>query len=147
MLLLRSTFFYAGNQKTIKAGGYIKELTNAMYWVLANQKEKQEHIALYNFTNKTPPTIQEYVDNICEVAGIKRKVVNVPYFLLLTASYCIDFVLRPLGVKHPFSPVRIRKLKSSNHVVPKYLLDEGYEYQYTLKSSFRIGLRIVLRIG
>jgi NAD dependent epimerase/dehydratase family enzyme len=47
----------------------------------------------------------------------------------------IATVALPLGIKHPFSPVRIRKLVRSNHILPNYLVEHGYEYRYTLESA------------
>jgi len=89
-----------------------------MHWIATNQKEKQQAIVLFNFTSKSAPSIREYVDTICAVLEMKRSVPNVPYSLLLVASYCIDVFLKPLSIKHPFSPVRIKKSRVSNHIVP-----------------------------
>jgi hypothetical protein len=82
------------------------------------------------------PSIQDYVNTICSVAGVKRIVPRVPYRLLLIVAYLIDAFARPLGIKHPFSPVRIRKLVRSNNILPNYLVDNGYEYRYTLSAAF-----------
>ena len=48
----------------------------------------------------------------------------------------IDLFAKPLGIKHPFSPVRIRKLIRSNNIIPSYLANNGYPYQYTLDDAF-----------
>ncbi|MNU06527.1 hypothetical protein D3C72_2517520 [compost metagenome] len=64
------------------------------------------------------PSIQEYVDAVCKVAGVERKIPAIPYPLILTVAYSIEFIARPLGIKHPFSPVRIRKLVRSNNIRP-----------------------------
>jgi hypothetical protein len=50
-------------------------------------------------------------------------------------SYAIEAVARPLGIKQPVSPVRIRKLVRSNNIEPALLLREQYPYQYTLQSA------------
>ena len=134
--VLHRYFFYMGNRNTRKAGTYVKELCNAMNWVLEQQKVNGEHVSLFNMTMNPGPSIQDYVETVCKVAGVKRFVPAVPYPMLLAASYMIEIVARPLGIKHPFSPVRIRKLVRSNNIVPNYLVDKGYEYQYTLESAF-----------
>lgn len=72
---------------------------------------------------------------VCKVASIKPFVPNMPYFLLLSAAYSIDLVARPLGIKHPFSPVRIRKLVRSNNILPNFLVGNGYPYLYTLETA------------
>lgn len=134
--VLHRYFFYMGNRSTRKAGIYVKELCNAMWWVLQQQEAKGEHVSLFNMSMNPGPSIEEYVDTVCKVAGVKRTIPAVPYPLLLTAAYAIDAIARPLGINHPFSPVRIRKLARSNNILPTYLVENGYPYQYTLESAF-----------
>ena len=134
--VLHRYFFYMGNRKTRKAGVYVKELCNAMWWVLQQQDAKGEHVSLFNMSMNPGPSIEEYVNAVCKVAGVKRKVMGVPYPLLLTAAYLIDALAKPLGVKHPFSPVRIKKLVRSNNILPTYLVENSYPYLYTLESAF-----------
>lgn len=134
--VLHRYFFYMGNRNTRKAGVYVKELCNAMWWVLQQQEAKDEHVSLFNMSMNPGPSIEEYVETVCKVAGVKRTVPAVPYPLLLTAAYAIDVIAKPLGLSHPFSPVRIRKLVRSNNILPTYLVENGYPYQYTLESAF-----------
>lgn len=133
--LSKGYFFYAGNKDTIKAGGYIKELTNSMTHVMQEQEQKNERIALYNFSLKTPPSFEHYVNEIQAVAGISRKVINIPFRLLLLAAYIIEVVAKPLGISHPFSPVRIRKLVRPNHIIPEYLIRNEYPFKYDLRAA------------
>lgn len=133
--VLKRYFFYMGNRDTRKAGTYVKELCAAMWWVLQRQKEQGAHFSLFNMSMNPGPSIQEYVEAVCKVAGVQRVVPGIPYSLLLTAAYGIDLVARPLGIKHPFSPVRIRKLVRSNNIHPGFLVEQGYPYQYSLESA------------
>jgi GlcNAc-P-P-Und epimerase len=129
-------FFYMGNRDTRKAGVYVKELCNAMWWVFDNKVEEFDGFCLFNMSMNPGPSISEYVAGVCSVSGIDVKVFSVPYFLLLGVSRFIDLFASPLGINHPFSPVRIRKLVRSNNIVPKFLVDNGYCYKYTLNSAF-----------
>lgn len=133
---LRRYFLYMGNRLTRKAGGYVKELTNTMLWALGKLPD-EGGVFLYNFTMVQAPTVKEYVDTTCNVAGVKRFVPSVPYALLLTISYVIDAVTRILTIKQPISPVRIRKLVRSNNIEPCVLKREGYKFQYTLETAMR----------
>jgi nucleoside-diphosphate-sugar epimerase len=129
-------FFFMGNQSTRKAGVYVKELCNAMWWVLQEQKKNGETVSLFNMTMNPGPSIGEYVKAVCQTHRIKRFVPTVPYKALMYIAYCIDAIAKPLGIKHPFSPVRIRKLVRSNNILPTYLLEHGYQFQYSLDSAF-----------
>ena len=134
--VLNRYFFYMGNQNTRKAGVYVRELCHAMWWVLQRQQTSGEHVSLFNMSMNPGPSIQDYVNTVCKVAGVQRFVPGVPYRLLLLVAYMIDVIARPLGIKHPFSPVRIRKLFRSNNILPNYLVENGYEYRYTLEGAF-----------
>lgn len=129
-------FFFMGNESTRKAGVYIKELCNAMWWVLQEQKKNGETVSLFNMSMNPGPSIGEYVNTVCKTQGIKRFVPTVPFKLLMGVAYIVDYLAKPLGIKHPFSPVRIRKLVRSNNIVPTYLVEHGYQFQYSLESAF-----------
>ncbi|WP_281688450.1 NAD(P)-dependent oxidoreductase [Pseudomonas citronellolis] len=129
-------FFYMGNRDTRKAGTYVKELCSAIQWVLLQQEKEGRNFTLFNMSMNPGPSIQEYVEAVCSIAKIKRQVPVVPYRLLLGVAHFIDFFARPLAIKHPFSPIRIRKLVRSNNIHPGYLVKNQYPYRYNLKSAF-----------
>lgn len=131
---LNRYFLYMGNRDTRKAGGYVKELANTMVWALA-QVPAAGGVILYNFSMDQPPTVEEYVNTVCKVAKVNRWVPSMPYALLLGMSYVIEAIARPLGIKQPISPIRIKKLVKSNNIEPTVLRREGYQYQYTLESA------------
>lgn len=133
--IVKGYFFYAGNQNTRKAGGYVKELCNAILWVLAWQQQNDQNVTLFNFSADPTPTLEEYVNAVCKVAQIKSKPLKVPYSLLLGASYPIAQLAKTFGMKQPIDPVRIRKLVRSNNIVPDFLRTAGYPYQYTLQKA------------
>ena len=126
-------FLYMANKNTRKAGTYVKELCNAMYWALT-EKASNEPV-LFNMSMNPGPTIKEYVDMVCEVEGIKRFVPNVPFGMIYSASFVVDFISKMVRVNQPISPVRIKKLVRSNNIIPQYLQDNGYSYLYTFKEA------------
>jgi len=129
-------FFYTGNQGTRKAGIYVKELCLAMMWVLNSDKAKSDGVSLFNMSMNPGPSIQEYVAAIARVVNMKIWVPSVPGALLFFVAYSIEIIARPLGIEHPFSPVRVKKLKRSNNILPSYLVEQGYEYKYSLDQAF-----------
>ena len=129
-------FFYIGNQSTRKAGVYVKELCNAMWWVFERQQQTNEKFTLFNMSMNPGPSISEYVESVCSAQSFKRYIPKAPYNLLIAVAQLIDVVSKPLCIKHPFSPVRIRKLVRSNNVMPNYLIKHRYPFQYSLDSAF-----------
>ena len=129
-------FFFMANRDTRKAGIYVKELCRAMMWILNSEKAKADGVSLINMSMNPGPSIEEYVNSIARIAKMKVWIPNVPSLLLFFVAYSIDFIAKPLGIKHPFSPVRIRKLIRSNNILPTYLVENGYDYKYTLDEAF-----------
>lgn len=129
-------FFYMGNRSTRKAGIYVKELCSALWWIHDRQQRGLlDPLVVFNGSMNPSPSISEYVSACCKVSGIKRHIPSVPYPLLMATAYAATFILAPFGVKHPFSPVRVRKLVRSNNILPSFLVNAGYEYKYDLESA------------
>ena len=133
--VLHRYFCYVGNRGTRKAGGYVSELCAAIPWALSQQAADDAGVLLFNFTMDPPPTVEDYVNATCAVAGVARRVPSLPYAAILSASYVIDVVCRPLGVRQPINPTRIRKLVRSNNIVPRVLRERGYRFRYTLEQA------------
>jgi nucleoside-diphosphate-sugar epimerase len=133
--VVKGYFVYVGNRGTRKAGGYVKELCLVVQFGLEHQDRSGESSTLLNFSMDPPPTLEEYVEAIEEVAGRRRAPLAVPRFLLLGASYLIDGVARAARIKQPVSPVRVRKLFRSTFIDPKRLRELGYTWRFSLKDA------------
>jgi GlcNAc-P-P-Und epimerase len=134
--LVKGYFVYCGNRKTRKAGGYVKELCNAMMFSLDHQEETREAFVLLNFSASPAPTMQALAETICKVAGIRRKPLSIPRALLMGASFPIDAIAKTLHIHQPINPVRMRKLVRSTNIDPRGLRQLGYTYRFTLERSF-----------
>jgi hypothetical protein len=108
-----------------------------MLWVLEAQEQTGEKVTLFNFTLDPPPTVEEYVRTICRVANVRRWIPNFPFPALLGISYVIDGFSRMVGIHQPFSPMRIRNSVRPNNIIPGYLRERGYKYQYTFEEALR----------
>ena len=135
--VLKNYFFYTGNKKTRKAGVYVKELCRAIMWVLVRDETKEKGVVLFNMTMNPGPSVEEYVNSISKVAKKRALIPSVPSFILYAAASLISFIAKPLGIKHPFSPMRIEKLTKSNNIIPTFLVNRGYQYEYTLDEAFQ----------
>ncbi len=133
--VLNRYFFYMGNKNTRKAGIYVKELCNAMWWVMENKEINKERIVLFNMSMNPGPTIEDYVNGIGKISNKNFFVPSIPYKLLLLIAYLIDIFAKPMGLEHPFSPVRIKKLVNSNNINPDYLVSKNYKYLYNLEEA------------
>jgi nucleoside-diphosphate-sugar epimerase len=133
---LRGYFVYMGNRRTRKAAGYVKELVLTLLWML-EQVPSNGGAILYNFSMQEPPCVEDFVQATFHVAGYSRFVPTFPYRLILLLSYALDAFASTFRIRHPFSPVRIRKLVRSNNIQPQILLDMSYPYTFTLFSAMK----------
>jgi nucleoside-diphosphate-sugar epimerase len=131
---LRGYFMFMGNHETRKAAGYVKELAISLMWMLDKIPSDGGEL-LYNFGMPDPPSVKEFVDTTFLVSGHRRLLLSLPYNLILTLAYIIDFFAKPLRIRHPFSPVRIKKLVRSNNIRPQVLVSMDYPFQYSLYSA------------
>ncbi len=109
------------NKDTRKAGIYVKELINQVWWVHQKQiKNKFPKITLFNATMWPNPSILDYVNNVKSAANIKRFVPNVPYSILMSFGFIFELFFKMIRKANPFSPVRLRKLVRPNLVKPSF---------------------------
>lgn len=135
--LVKGYFAYMGNRETRKAGGYVKELCRVVEFGLAHQDRTGEGVTLLNFGMSPTPKLEEFVEAIRGVAGIRRRPMAVPRSLLLGVSYPVEAVARTFGIRQPVSPVRVRKLFRSTNIDARGLRELGYAWKYSLEEAFQ----------
>lgn len=134
--VVRGYFVYIGNRATRKAAGYVKELCEVMRYGMEVLEGKSGRSLLLNFSLDPPPTVEQFVEVIRSVSGIRRPILAMPRRLTVAASYPVAAVASILGVRQPINPVRVRKIFRSTNIEPLLLREMGYQYRYTLKSAF-----------
>jgi len=129
----RGYFVYLGNQDVRKAGGYVGELCNTIFWAL--ERVEASRTLLYNFSMEPIPRLEEFVAAIANELGRNAPSTSVPYRPILTASYVAQFVSDVIGIRQPLHPTRARKLMRSNNIIPAVLRSHGYTPRFTLASA------------
>lgn len=135
--VIKRYFIYTGNKDTKKAGIYIKELCNMLSWIMFNEDDNNKNVILFNATLNDQPSVSNYVNSICKVKKIKRNIFSLPFNILFAVCKILNFSLNLLNISHPFDPLRIKKLVSSNEILPTYLTKKNYIYLYNLESSLK----------
>ena len=134
--LKKGYFVFAGNRETIKAAGYVKELTLAMSFGLEVLKSEGKSFLLLNFSFNPPPTMGTIVSTIQSVLRKQRRVFSISRGLMMGVAYPVSHLASIFGIQQPVNPVRVRKLFRSTNVAPEQLQALGYHYTYTLESAF-----------
>jgi nucleoside-diphosphate-sugar epimerase len=137
MIAVRGFFVFAGNEHVRKAGIYVKELCNAMWWMHELQKNRPAGIRIVNMTMNPGPSMKEYVSSVKAISGKNAFVPSIPPWLLMSVARIIQAVTNVLGINSSVNVVRVRKLIRSNNIVPSVLRDESYRYIYTLDKAMQ----------
>jgi nucleoside-diphosphate-sugar epimerase len=125
---------YTGNREVRKAGIYVKELSRIFAWALSRNRKGEPEILL-NATMNPGPSIAEYVEAICEVAGVKRRIPSVPFKLLYAVGTVVEVFAGLVRRETPINRVRLNKLVCANDIKPGYLIANNYKFKYTLTQA------------
>lgn len=139
--VIKGYFAYVGNQKTHKAGGYIKELCHVIEFALTHEEETGDRHTLLNFSVYPTPRLEQYVDAVRTVFHLKRKPIQIPRHLLLWTSYVVAGIAGIFGIKQPITPLRVRKVYRNTHYEAKRLHELGYQWKYSLEKAFEDWLK------
>lgn len=124
-------YFYAGRKDTIKACVYVKELVNFMKYRMIDHHFKGYDII--NCTFEPAYTIEQICEAMKAATDLKgRRIYQIPGGLLTAAAT----LLAPVGYKKGIHPARVRKLMISTNISGIKLKNSGYNFRYTLESSF-----------
>ncbi len=140
-IVVKGYFVYTGNRHTRKAGGFVKELCHVTQFAMDYQDRNGDAFILLNFSLSPTPKLEDFVNAIRRIAGVRRHPLSVPRSLLLGVSYPINAAANVLGIQQPINPVRVRKLYRSTSIDPKRLRDLGYRWKYTLDEAFADWMR------
>jgi nucleoside-diphosphate-sugar epimerase len=130
--LRRGYFFYPGRKDTIKSGGYVDELLDAIEFALG----RSEPEILFNFAYPTFSTTQDIVRTFAQVTGRRADPPTLPLAPMLAAASLFEFA-SAIGLKTPIHRARIMKLVQSTKVVPGWLRAHGYGFATDLGVALR----------
>ena len=127
-------FVYPGRKDTIKACIYVKDLVGFMMYKLANHGCGVER---YNCTFEPAFTIEQIVETMKRVSGMKRFVPLIPSWVLMPVATVIGLLGAPMGI----CPARVRKLMISTNIIGKRMKTSGYQFKYTLDEAIADWMR------
>ena len=123
-------FMYPGRKDTIKACIYVKELVRFMLYRLEHHEQGVE---LYNCTFEPAYTIEQIVESMKKVTGIKHSVPLIPAWILMLAAAVAGCLGTPKGI----CTARVKKLMISTNICGKKLSDSGYKFHYTFEEAIK----------
>ena len=137
-LVEKRLFVYFGNREVHKAGIYILELCNLVYFFskMLQQTEPPKFFVVNGCYTPTP-TLDRYVKAINQTLNRhKGQPVNLPMGVIMAVAKALDFSLRTLGFRSRGISARAKKLLVSNFVSSTVIMNSGYSYKYDLDEAF-----------
>jgi nucleoside-diphosphate-sugar epimerase len=125
----KRSFFYAGRKDTVKACIYVKELVGFMLHKLENHGGGTE---LFNCTFEPAFTIEQIVETMKKVTGLKRHIIKINSSLLIFVAGIIGSVG---GKKLGIHPARVKKLMISTNICGKKMAASEYKFSYTFEEA------------
>lgn len=131
-LLERQAFVFPGRTDTIKSCGYVKDLISSMQFMAA----RNDGVSIYNFCYEQRYTINEICSAFAQVAGYRDPKLTIPIWFMNLAVIPFEFLQRT-GIRTGINRDRIKKLWFSTNILPKRLIESGFQFQHSLVSSLQ----------
>lgn len=130
--LRRGVFFYPGRRDTVKSGGHVDELLRTLEFATA----RQEREVLFNFAFPDESTTHDIVAAFSRVINHPFRPAMAPLPALLLAARLFE-AANAMGIRTPIHRERVMKLVRSTRIAPKWLIENGYEFELDLVSSLK----------
>lgn len=121
-------FAYPGRKDTIKACVYVKELVRFILW---NVEERQTPFDIYNCTFEPAYTIEQIVNAMKKVTGLKQNVPYIPNSVIKPLAAGAKLCGSPMGI----CPARVKKLQISTNICGKKMKESGYQFKWTFEEA------------
>ena len=128
--LRRRMFAYPGRKGTIKSGGYVGELVDAIRFAV----DGGEREVTFNFAYPDASTTEDIVHAFGAAAGFHHRYPVIPIPLMLAAAAPFE-MLNAFGLKNRVHRDRIWKLVQSTRIAPRWLVENGYAFRTDLRSA------------
>jgi nucleoside-diphosphate-sugar epimerase len=127
----KRSFFYAGRKDTVKACIYVKELVEFMLYKTRNHSGGVE---VFNCTFEPAFTIEQIVETMKKVAGLKGRIIKINGTLLIFAAKIIGSLG---GKKLGIHPARVKKLMISTNICGRKMSESRYKFRYTFEEAIK----------
>lgn len=129
-LLKRGAFIFPGRKDTVKACGYVKDLTRSFRIFVDGSLD----VVTYNFAYTERFTTEAICEAFHRVAGYPRPKRLVPLPLMMGVGFAFE-LLRKFGLPTSINRARVTKLIRSTNIVPEVLDRSGFVRNYGLDAA------------
>jgi nucleoside-diphosphate-sugar epimerase len=124
----RGYFAYPGSPAVSKSYGYIEGLLDSIEFVMG----RSEPLIRYNYVEHPTEPLGDLVRHVKAHLGSRAPVLPLPVSLLAPAAAVLQILT---GGRGPIHPVRVKKAARPTHIVPRALIDMGFDFRFDFASS------------
>jgi nucleoside-diphosphate-sugar epimerase/glycosyltransferase involved in cell wall biosynthesis len=123
-------FVHPGDRTVHKSYGYIVGLIDSFDFTVG----RSDPLILYNYVERETETLGRLVEAIKDEFGSRAPVPSLPAGLVVAAAHVAQALTRGRSAVHP---VRVRKAAQATHVVPRWLMENGFDFRFDFRSSLK----------
>lgn len=131
----RGYFAYPGSPGIYKSYGYIYGMLDSIDFTMDSDFD----YFVYNYVETPTEPLLGLVNAVKKFIGVNAIVLPIPLWILKPVSQLIQAIT---GFKNPIHPVRVKKASTSTHIIPRALMDAGFEFKYDFENSLHHWLAI-----
>jgi nucleoside-diphosphate-sugar epimerase len=124
----RGMFAVPGNRRLRKSYAYVSGLIESFDFVVG----RSEPLIVYNYVERETETLDDLITAIRDEFQIRRPVPTLPPVFVLGAAHAAQLATAGHSAIHP---TRVRKAAQPTHVVPRWLVQNGFEFRFDFRSS------------
>ena len=123
-------FAFPGSPSIHKSYGYISGFADSVEFAI----DSDERELTYNYAEAPTQPLGEIVETIKSHFDCRALVLPIPLWTLLPAARLVQAIF---GERNPVHPVRVRKAATPTHIVPRRLVERGFDFKYSFLDSLR----------
>lgn len=128
---IKKGYFFMPVKPSIKKSyGYVFGLLESIDFAMA----QNDKIFIYNYVEKETESLGTLINIINSTLGYRGRIIRVPIIFLKFIATIIHYVSPNINGIHP---ERVKKVARPTHIVPKILIEKGFEFKYGFMVSLK----------
>ena len=121
-------FFFPGKLDIFKSYAYIYGMLDSIRFTM----EHEDRLIRYNYVEHPTEPLIDLANHIKAFLGKKSPILAVPKQLLLPVAHLVQLLT---GGKSSIHPRRVEKAGTPTHIIPQWLIDHGFKFEYDFLKS------------
>lgn len=121
-------FFAPGDPKVLKSYAYIEGMMDSLEFTM----DHPDKVIRYNYVEYPTDPLCELVDKIQAVTDRTPVTIRLPRSVMVLAAGAVQLLT---GGRSSIHPERVRKAAMPTHIIPQWLIDEGFDFRYDFATS------------